>query len=139
MVAEQAFTSMNVSRMQVHLKRQDAADDAEAELRRMFGIGKRALIKREREAFFRWTAEWEMPCEVIARAYEIAVSRTKEPSIPYTNAILEKWRAEGLRTAEDVDRFEAERRPVGAGVPAGASFDTDDFFEAALKRSYGDK
>jgi len=130
---------LTYEQLEVHLKRQDAADDAEAELRQMFGIGKRALIKREKEAFFRWTAEWEMPVEVIARAYEIAVSRTKEPSIPYTNAILEKWHAEGIRTVEDVERFEAERRPAGAGVPTGASFDTDDFFEAALQRSYGEK
>ncbi len=129
---------LTYEQLEVHLKRQDAADDAEAELRQMFGIGKRALIKREREAFFRWTAEWEMPCDVIARAYEIAVSRTKEPSVPYTNAILEKWHAEGIRSVEDVDRFEEARRPA-AGTPAGASFDTDDFFEAALQRSYGDK
>ncbi len=130
---------LTYDQLEVHLKRQDAADDAEAELRRMFGIGKRALIKREREAFFRWTAEWEMPAEVIARAYEIAVSRTKEPSVPYTNAILEKWHAEGIHTAEAVERFEEERRPAAKGALAGTSFDTDDFFEAALQRSYGEK
>lgn len=127
---------LTYEQLEAHLKKLDAADDAEGALRTMFGIGKRALIKREREAFFRWTAEWEMPTDVIERAYEIAVGHTKEPSVPYTNAILEKWHAVGVRTAEDVDQFEETRKP-SKGVPTGTSFDTDDFFEAALQRSYG--
>ena len=124
--------------LELHLKRQDAADDAEAALRDMFGIGKRALIAKEKQAFFRWSAEWEMPAEVISMAYEIAVRKTGEASVPYTNAILEKWHAEGLKTAAEVEAYEQEHHPSGAAAPAGSSFDTDDFFEAAIKRSYGD-
>ena len=104
-------------------------------LRDLFGIGKRALIKRERDAFFRWVSEWEMPLDVITRAYEITVGATGEPSVPYTNAILEKWHAEGLTTLEAVEVAEAERTPAPAKNTMG-NFDTDDFFEAALKRSY---
>ncbi len=129
---------LTYEQLDLYLQKQDMAEDAESALRDMFGIGRRALIKKEREAFFRWTAEWQMPTDVIGRAYEIAVGRTGEPSVPYTNAILEKWNAENLRTAEEVDRYEAEHRPAGKET-AGSSFDTDDFFEAALKRSYGDK
>lgn len=130
---------LTYDQLELHLKKLDAADDAETALREMFGIGRRALIKREREAFYRWTAEWEMPTDVIGCAYEIAVSRTKEPSIPYTNAILERWHAEGIRTLADAERFESSRRPAAPDAPAGTSFDTEDFFEAALKRSYGEK
>lgn len=128
---------LTYEQLEEHLKQIDEASQAEAALREMFGIGKRALIKKEKDAFFRWTAEWHMPTEVIARAYEIAVNRTKEPSVPYTNAILERWNAEGLRTVEDVERFEAARRPNAGAQPANSSFDTDDFFGAALDRSYG--
>ena len=109
---------------------------AERALRDMFGIGKRALTKKEREAFFSWTAEWEMPMDVISHAYEIAVGRTNEPSVPYTNAILQKWHTEGLATLADVEKFETARRPGGK---CSSSFETDDFFEAALQRSYGEK
>lgn len=129
---------LTYEQLELYLKKQDMAEDAESALREMFGIGRRALIKKEREAFFRWTAEWEMPTEVISLAYEIAVGRTGEPSVPYTNAILEKWHAENLHTAEAVERYEADHRPAGK-ESAGSSFDTEDFFEAALKRSYGDK
>lgn len=118
-----------------HLKKVDRANSAEFALRDLFGIGKRALIKRERDAFFRWISEWEMPLDVITRAYEITVSSTKEPSVPYTNAILEKWHAKGLKTLSDVEAEEAERTPT-SGKNAMGNFDTDDFFEAALKRSY---
>ncbi len=129
---------LTYEQLDLYLQKQDMAEDAESALRDMFGIGRRALIKKEKDAFFRWTAEWQMPTEVISRAYEIAVGRTGEPSVPYTNAILEKWNAENLHTAEEVDRYEAEHRPAGKETTA-SSFDTDDFFEAALKRSYGDK
>ena len=123
--------------LELHLKKVDEAAETESALRTMFGFGKRALLKKEKEAFFRWTAEWHMPIEVIERAYEIAVTRTKEPSVPYTNAILERWNAEGLCTLEEVERFETARRPASAVKGANSSFDTDDFFEAALDRSYG--
>lgn len=124
--------------LELHLKKTDMADSAESALREMFGIGKRALLKRERECFSRWIAEWEMPLDVIEHAYEITVSRTHEPSVPYANAILEKWHADGLRTLADVQAAEDARRAQNPSVPASGSFDTDDFFEAALKRSYGE-
>ncbi len=127
---------LTYEQLEAHLKKIDAADDAERALRDMFGIGKRALIKKEREAFFRWTAEWGMPMDVISHAYEIAVGRTKEPSVPYTNAILEAWNAAGIRTLADAEHFESARRPSAKGA---SSFETDDFFEAALQRSYGEK
>lgn len=128
---------LTYDQLEAHLKQVDEAADMEVALREMFGFGKRALVKKEKEAFFRWTAEWHMPLAVIERAYEIAVTRTKEPSVPYTNAVLERWNAEGIRTPEDVERFVAARRPASAQQTTNSSFDTDDFFEAALDRSYG--
>lgn len=121
--------------LDLHLKKVDRVSQVEYALRDLFGIGKRALIKREKDAFFRWVSEWEMPLDVITRAYEITVSATGEPSVPYTNAILEKWHAEGLTTLEAVEAAEAERAPASPKGGMG-NFDTDDFFEAALKRSY---
>ena len=113
----------------------DRVSQVEYALRDLFGIGKRALIKKEKDAFFRWVSEWEMPLDVITRAYEITVSSTGEPSVPYTNAILEKWHVQGLTTLEAVEAAEAERA-ASAGKNTMGNFDTDDFFEAALKRSY---
>ena len=51
------------------------------------------------------------------------------------NGILERWYAAGITTPEAV-KSDAEAHKKGK--QDGASFDTDEFFEAALKRSYSD-
>ena len=76
---------------------------------------------------------------MVSRAYEMTVSATNEASVPYANAILERWNSEGIRTLEDVDKAEAKRNETSKGESGNGSFDTDDFFEAALKRSYNKK
>lgn len=125
---------LTYEQLELHLKQADAADDAESALRELFGIGRRALTKKEKEAFFRWTGEWELPVSVITMAFEIAVNRTGKPEVAYTNAILTRWHGEGLRTPEDVERFEASHRPM---KETESSFNAEDFFEDALERSYG--
>jgi DnaD/phage-associated family protein len=73
---------------------------------------------------------------ILSNAYEITVDSTSKPSIPYANSILERWYAEGYRTLEDVDAALAEYKRKKAGD--GSSFDVDEWFEAALKRTYGE-
>ena len=57
----------------------------------------------------------------------------------YANAVMENWYKSGLTTLEAVDESldarKAEKKSADAKNPV-SSFDTDDFFEAALKRSY---
>ena len=125
---------LTYEQLELHLKQSDAAESAETELRELFGVGRRALTKKEKEAFFRWTGEWELPVSVITMAFEIAVNRTGKPDISYTNAILTRWQGEGLRTPEDVARYEESHRPV---KDTDSSFNAEDFFESALERSYG--
>ena len=83
--------------------------------------------------------------DIIRRAYELTIDTAKEPSMPYANAILERWNSEGLRTPEQIDAAiaEAKDKKNGIGKPKkdwlptlGNSFDTDDFFNAALERSF---
>ena len=77
--------------------------------------------------------------EIVRLAYEKTVAATNEPSVPYANAILERWNAEGLKTAEQIRAYleEQDAKKNGTGKrELGNSFDTDDFFEAALRRSY---
>ena len=108
-------------------------------IRDLFGIGKRTLIKKERDHIANWVGQYGFGREMIRAAYEITVEKTKEPNINYANAILENWYAAGLKTVADVEEAEAQRaanRPKE--VPAGTSFSTDSFFEAALQRSYGE-
>ena len=43
-----------------------------------------------------------MPYELIEKAYEITVENTGGASIPYCNAVLEKWYQSGYTTLEQV-------------------------------------
>ena len=103
-------------------------------IRTMFGLSARALTTKEKRMVERWVCQMQYSDDVLRLAYETTVNAINEASIPYANTILERWYAEGYRTMADVEKALAEyRRKKTEG-----SFDVDDFFEAALKRTYGE-
>lgn len=106
----------------------------ESFIRNLFGTGKRALIKKEKDFLTAWNEKYHFSRDMIQKAYEITVSKTNDSSMSYANAILENWYAAGYKTVEDVDAAENERNKTA--VQNTSSFATDDFYEAALKRSY---
>ena len=61
--------------------------------------------------------------------------------------IISNWYEQSIKTPEEADRASEKYRkanPSKKGAPKektkeAASFDTEDFFKAALKRSYSDK
>ncbi len=120
------------------LKRREERNSMEGFVRELFGIGRRATIKKEREFIENWACRYHFSRELIRKAFEITVAKTHEANMNYTNAILENWYAAGLNTPEDVDGAEEEHSKQRDNRPPGTSFNTDDFFEAALRRSYGD-
>lgn len=120
-----------------HLQAIEAAAALDKPLRKLFGIGKRALLEKEKVAFENWVGKWNMPLELIERAYQVTVENTGNASIPYCNAVLERWHVSGFKTVEDAEGAMAEYRHDKEGAKdKKGSFDTDDFFEAALRRSY---
>ena len=121
-----------------HLKLAQEKHELEVKIRALFGMGMdRALTTKEKKFISSW-AKFGYGIEVITLAYEITVDTVKEPSLNYANAILERWNADGLKTEEEVKaRIEAESAAKGEPI-GGKSFDSTDFFEAALRRSYVD-
>lgn len=119
-----------------YLHRKEAREAAEGRIRGIFGIGSRALTSKEKEYIAKWTETYGMSADMVERAYEITVDTTSKPSFSYANKILESWYAGGIRTPADVDAAQAERKGQKTG---GMSFDVDDFFRAALDRSYRDE
>ncbi|MGN1346261.1 MAG: DnaD domain protein [Eubacteriales bacterium] len=106
-------------------------------VRNLFGLGQRALVKKEKEFLANWVDQYGFSREMIQAAYEVTVAKTDKPTMNYANAVLQNWYAAGFKTVADVEAAEAERAKT-KDVPAGTSFATDSFFEAALKRSYGE-
>lgn len=108
-------------------------------IRELFGIGTRTLIKKERDFIANWVDKYKFDRDMIKAAYEVTVEKTREPNMNYTNAVLENWYAAGYKTVDEVNAAEEQRaasRPKD--IPAGTSFSTESFFEAAIRRSYGE-
>ena len=110
-----------------------------SKIKQLFGIGARELSKTEKALFEKWTQKFGYGIEVIRVAYDITVDATQKPLPKYADAILEKWHVEGLRTEDEVLAFEKKSKQEREGTSGGdKSYELDDFFEAALKRSLED-
>ena len=126
------------------LSRREAATSAEGRIRSIFGIGSRALTTREKREVSSWVNDMKYPIEVIEKAYEITVDATSKPTLHYANTVLERWHSEGLLTLDQIldsykEKGNAKGKKSGASAPdVSSSFDTDEFFDAAVKRNLGE-
>ena len=125
----------NASRIvDTHLSK-ERMKDAEGQIRAMFGMTGRALTTKEKKYISSWVEKMNFDVEMIRLAYDKTVDATHEPSCPYANGILERWFADGIDTPDKVAAAD-EKHLVAKAAEQSGGFDTDIFFEAALKRSY---
>ena len=128
------------------IRKMELMAETEGQLRAMFGMGTRALSAAEKRHFSAWLYDFGYDMDIIRRAYEITVDTIGEPKIKYTNSILTSWHSENLTTLDAIDAFEASKPRTKTGGKSkpdtsrklASSFETDDFFEAAMRRSFGD-
>ncbi len=136
-----------LAELQERLKQIEAMAEVEGQLRTLFGMGARALTPKEKKCFSTWLYEYRYGMDIIKLAYDVTVDAKGSPNLSYMNSVLANWNRDGLRTPEAVkaaqEAFHAEQekaRTGGKGKPPAptGSFDTDDFFSAAVRRSFGD-
>lgn len=129
-----------------YIKRERKRNEITEQIRDMFGIGRRALVAREKEQIKKWTETYGYGKDVISRAYELTIESINEPSLNYAGAIMKRWYEQGLHTVEQIDSETEnskteQKKAVRSGKKArkaeAESFDADEFIEAAMKRSYG--
>ncbi len=131
---------VSVPELDKYMKRESKKNDAESKIRKLFGLGERTLTPKERDYIGKWVVEWELPFELIEKAYEamMSVGTVDKPSFAYENGILEKWREAGIKTPEDVDAMNAKGKKAPKKIAnKETSFDLDEFFELAVKRGAG--
>ncbi len=137
---DRGITDMNA--LQEELQRQSELQKTESKLRSLFGIGARALTTKEKKAFSTWLHTYGFDMEMITLAFETGADATSDVSVAYVNSILDRWNAEGIRTPaavqSDKQARDAKRSGKGKAEQSSGSFDTDDFFEAAMRRSLGE-
>ncbi|MBO5338452.1 MAG: DnaD domain protein [Clostridia bacterium] len=102
----------------------------EYKIRKLFGVGGREFTSKEKNTFEKWV-DAKFSYDLIKRAYELCIDNTGKSSWSYTSKILENWQIAGIKTVEDAEKSLASYK----NKQNMSSFDTDDFFEAALKRS----
>ena len=116
-------------------------------IRRLLNLGNRMLTDGETAAFTKWRADYAFRFEIIYHAYQITLENRREYHLSYMDAILTKWHNQNLTTMEAIRAYEKgfredkqRRKPAAtANSPAGdGSFATEDFFSAAVKRSFGE-
>ena len=106
----------------------------EYKIRSIFGIGEREFIKSERAIFEKWIED-DVDFELIEPAYEITIEKTGKASPRYASKIIENWQSNGIKTASEAK--EAQEKYKKKQI--NETFDIDEAFEAALKRSYSEE
>ncbi len=128
-----------VPALEVWVEQAEALHTLEGQVRRLFGMNNRALTEKQKKMLETWQS-YGYDEEVIRRAYEAAADAIPEPTLNYLNSILERWHSEGLKTVQEIERKQVEEKAQKEArkkeKTANSSFDTDDFYEAALRRTF---
>ena len=118
------------------LRRRELAVAAEGKIRSMFGIGSRAFTSKEKKFIAAWTGEMGYGIDIIEKAYEVTADATGNASFPYANTVLERWYSEGFRTLADIEAsYEKANKTEQASKDGVGSFETDSYFNAAIRRA----
>lgn len=120
-------------KLETYLARRAAINSDIGKLRKLMGMGDRALTAKEKKLFDCWFGDWQFPFETVKLAYEKTIDSTGKLSTTYMNAILRRWFDCGFETPEDIEKGEASRNP-----DLEHSFEGDEFIEAALSRGFDD-
>lgn len=131
--------------LQDYIKKSEERNSNKYKLARLFGIGDRAFTKKEKTFFEKWLTEWALPFELVEYAFEITVNNTGKAGLEYMSKILSDWHDSGITTLEQAEKansdFKSSNKYKAKFVEKtdnenGVSFNTEEFFEKALKRSY---
>ncbi len=117
--------------LEKYLKQKEEANSEISKFKSLCGFGNRALSSKEEKFFCRWFEEMRYSFEIAKLAYEITVDKTHEVNFNYMGKIMENWFASGYKTVDDIKN--GSKKTVEKGIPD--SFNVDDFFAAALKKS----
>lgn len=100
----------------------------EGKIRKLLGIGQRALTGKEKNFISCWQTEWKCSDELIDLAYTKTVDKTGNANMGYMNKILENWHNAGFTTCEQVEA--GDIKPV-----SDSDFNPDSLFTKAVSRT----
>ena len=126
-----------VDALEAYLDGENKKHDVEYLVRRLFGLGERALVPREREYISNWV-KWGMSEEMIRRAYEETISNTERPTLAYANAIMDNWHKSGVSNGAEAEEkkkeFKEKSGKKSKKQKNDPGFDLDEFLDLAIAR-----
>lgn len=119
-----------------HIKQMEIYDGIAGKIRSWLGIGGREYTKKENTHIKHWISDLCYGEDIIKYAYEITVNAKQTFSFDYAGRILDNWYAAGVRSLDQAKKSVEDFKAQKTGADKG-SFETDEFFKLAMKRSYG--
>lgn len=121
-----------------YLKQKEEFESLAGHIRRLFGMGQRSLTKAEKEHITKWKDVYKITPDMLEYAYELTANSASKPSIAYMSRILDRWYAQGITTLQQAKDSEInfKKSKEKPDENNDSSFDTAEFFNAALQRSY---
>ena len=154
---EKGFATMEqIQKEEEDFRRERAASSdpsREGKLRTLLGLGGRDLTPNEKTIIKKWLDEFGFGMDVLTLAYEITIDAKSKFNMKYMDSVLTNWHKLGLSSPDAIGehntRYRAEhakaQEKASAHVPGSgksddyqSSFDTDEFFYDAVRRSLGD-
>jgi DnaD/phage-associated family protein len=103
------------------------------------------LTKNEINTFTKWRIDYGFRYEIIYYAYELTVERTNNYSLSYMDSIITKWYEQKLTNLNEIRAYEKgykedkkRKKEKDQNSAYTSTFDTNDFFLDAVRRSFGD-
>lgn len=138
--------------LEKYIEAREDETDFDWEIRRVLGIYNRNLSKSEKEYFKRWSEEFGYSVNIVSEAYDIAVINTGKGSLPYMDKLLTLWHEAGCTTvsecraksesdknARSTESAPKKEKRTKSEATRYGSFDINEAFQNALRRSYGDE
>ena len=86
-----------------------------------FGLGDRRPAMTEQQFIDRWFREYGFSRELVLLACSRTITAIHTPSFQYADRILSDWKKAGVRTRQDVDKLDEERKAKKASLTGGGS------------------
>jgi len=86
-----------------------------------YGLGNRNPGTAELEYIHTWLSEYPFTSDIILEAVNRTMKQIHTPQFSYTDGILRKWLAAGVKTASDIEVLDQEHSAAGAAEAAASS------------------
>lgn len=134
----------NLAALEAYIEQRELRASFEGKMRKLMGIGSRALSTREKKFFEQW-AQLGFSDDVLQLAYDQTVDSSGKAAVGLMNTILTTWHQKGVQTVLDaqaqIDQHKNEIKKHYAKKNGSepsfsdSSFNTDEFFDIALQKS----